>query len=68
MVDKIRRLEWLGYLAMPDNRIPKISWLPKPRPRGGPRKQWNDAVRTDVRALKLTDDKWYGEATSSRAE
>ena len=74
MADKIRqrKLEWLGHLArMPDNRIPKISlfsWLPRPRPRGGPCKEWRDVVHADLRALKLADDMWYMEATSSREE
>ena len=38
-----RHLEWLGHLAcMPNHRLPKtalFSWLPQPRPSGGPRRR-----------------------------
>ena len=73
LTDKIfkRRAEWLGHLArMPDNRIPKISlcsWLPQPRPRGGPRKRWKDVIRKDLQRMKISEDEWYEAATSSRA-
>ena len=65
-----RRLEWLGHLArMPDHRIPKIclfSWLPQPRPRGGPRLRWRDIIRKDLKAIGVSEDRWYDEASVSR--
>ena len=67
------RLEWLGHVArMPENRTPKIclfSWLPQPRPRGGPSLglRWRDMVRRDLRAMNVSKEKWYDEATVSRA-
>ena len=66
-----RRLEWLGHLArMPDHRTPKIclfSWLPQPRPRGGPRLRWRDVIRKDLRTIKVSEEKWYDEASMSRS-
>ena len=65
------RLEWLGHVAkMPENRTPKIclfSWLTQPRPRGGPRLRWRDVVRRDLRAMNVSEERWYDEATVSRA-
>ena len=64
-------LEWLGHVAkMPENRTPKIclfSWLPQPRPRGGPRLRWRDVVWRDLRAMNVSEERWYDEATVSRA-
>ena len=63
-----RRLEWLGHLArIPDERTSKISlfsWLPEPRPRGGPRKRWRDVIHADLKEMK---NAWYEKATTSRA-
>ena len=65
-----RRLEWLGHLArMPEERTPKIclfSWLPQPRPRGGPRLRWRDLIRRDLSNLKVPEESWYKEAATSR--
>ena len=65
-----RRLEWLGHVArMPDHRTPKIclfSWLPQPRPRGGPRVRWRDVIRKDLKAINVSEDRWYDEASISR--
>ena len=67
-----RRLEWLGHLArMPDKRTPKISlfsWLPEPRPKGGPLKRWKDMIRKDLKEMHIPEDTWYAKATTSRAE
>ena len=61
-----RRLEWLGHLArMPDQRLPKMclfSWLPQTRPQGGPRRRWRDLVKTDLKAVGVSDGCWYSEA------
>ena len=66
-----RRLEWLGHIArMPDHCTPKIclfSWLPQPRPRGGPKLRWRDVIRKDLRAIKVSEEKWYDEASVSRS-
>ena len=60
-----------GHLArMSEKRIPKIilfSWLPQPRPQGGPRRRWRDVIRADLKALKIPEDSWYKEANTSRA-
>ena len=65
---KKRRLEWLGHVArMPDHRIPKVclfSWLPQPRPRGGPRLRWRDLIRKDLKEIKVLEERWYQVATS----
>ena len=65
-----RRLEWLGHVArMPDHRTPKVSlfsWLPQPRPRGGPRRRWRDMIRKDLKEIKVPEDEWYEAATTSR--
>ena len=72
--DKVskRRLEWLGHLArMPDKRTPKVSlfsWLPEPRPRGGPLKRWRDVIRTDLKDMQIPEHTWYAKATTSREE
>ena len=67
-----RRLEWLGHLArMPDNRTPKVSlfsWLPEPRPQGGPPKRWRDVIRSDLKDMQIPEDTWYAKATTSREE
>ena len=66
-----RRLEWLGHVArMPHYRTPKIclfSWMPQPRPRGGPRLRWRDLIRRDLREISVQEDRWYDEAVTSRA-
>ena len=66
-----RRLEWLGHVArMPDHRIPKqtlFGWLPESCPRGGPRKRWRDLIRRDLKTIKVEEELWYSEATTSRA-
>ena len=45
-----QRLEWLGYLTrMPSCKIPKMSlfsWLPQTHPCGGPRRRWQDLVKS----------------------
>ena len=68
---KKRRLEWLGHVArMPDYRIPKIclfSWMPQPRPRGGPRLRWRDLIRKDLKEIKVPEESWYDVATTSRS-
>ena len=54
---------------MPDHRTPKIclfSWLPQLRPQGGPRLRWKDVIRKDLRATKVSEEKWYDEASISR--
>ena len=65
-----RRLEWFGHLVrMPDYRTPKISlfsWLPEPRPRGGPRKWWRDVIRADLKERNISEEVWYNEAATSR--
>ena len=67
-----RRLDWLGHLArMPDKRTPKInlfSWLPEPRPQGGPLKRWKDMIRKDLKEMHIPEDTWYAKATTSGAE
>ena len=64
------RLEWLGHVArIPDNCTPKIclfSWLPQPCLRGGPRLRWRDMIRKDLRVIKVSEDKWYDEASMSK--
>ena len=66
----MRRLEWLGHLAwVPDHRIPKIglfSWLPQPRPQGGTKLRWRDVIRKDLKAISVSEEKWYDEAAASR--
>ena len=68
---RLKRLEWLGHLArMADNRMPKsvlFSWLSEPRPRCGPKKRWRDVIRKDLDYIGVNEDKWYEEATRSRA-
>ena len=70
MVTK-RRLQWLGHLArMNDSRIPKTTlfgWLCQPRPQSGPRKRWRDVVRRDLKDIKIAENEWYDEATTSRS-
>ena len=65
-----RRLEWLGHLArMPEEHTPKMclfSWLPQPRPRGGPRLRWRDLTGRDLSDLKVPEESWYNEAATSR--
>ena len=74
VLDKVskRRLEWLGHLArMPDKRTPKVclfSWLPEPRPQGGPLKRWRDVIRSDLNDMQIPEDTWYAKATTSREE
>ena len=64
------RLEWLGHVArMPDYRIPKkilFGWLLKSRPAGGPRKQWHDHIRKDLKLVGVSESDCYYEATHSR--
>ena len=62
-----RRLEWLGHVArMPNQHIPKMAlfgWLPEPRPPGGPRKRWRNQIRQDLRAVGVSEEDWYEEAS-----
>ena len=62
-----RRLEWLGHVArMPNQRIQKMAlfgWLPEPRPPGGPRKRWRDQIRQDLKAVGVSEEDWYEEAS-----
>ena len=62
-----RRLEWLGHVArMPNQRIPKMAlfgWLPEPRPPGGPRKRWRDQIRQDLKAVGISEEDWFEEAS-----
>jgi len=44
-----------------------FSWLSEPRPRCGPKKRWRDVVRKDLDYIGVNEDKWYEEATRSRA-
>ncbi len=66
-----RRLEWLGHTArMPEHRIPKLmlfGWLPQPRPPGGPRRRWRDLIRRVLKAVGVREDRWFDDATESRA-
>ena len=59
-----QRLEWLDNVArMTTHRIPKqvlFGRLPQPRP--GPRRRWRD-----LKAIGVTEDRWYEDATISRA-
>lgn len=65
-----RRLEWLGHLArMPEHRLPQkclFGWLPQPRPRGGPKKRWKDAIKSDLQEIKVPETQWYKLARTSR--
>ena len=64
----MKRLQWLGPMA--DNRMPKsvlFGWLSEPRPRYGPRKRWRDIIRKDLAYIGVDENKWYEEATKSRA-
>ena len=69
-----RCLKWLEHVArMPNQRIPKMAlfgWLPELRPHGGPRKIWRDQIRQDLKAVGISEEDWYEEAshrTSLRA-
>jgi hypothetical protein len=69
----IYRLRWLGHLMrLKDNRVCKqllfAGWVVNAkRPRGGPRKRWNNLVHEDVKNLKLPSRiRWY-EACLERA-
>ena len=55
---------------MPDQHTPKIclfSWLPQPRPHGGSRLRWTNLIRKDLRVTKISEEKWYDEASKSRS-
>ena len=52
---------------MPNQRIPKMAlfgWLPEPRPPGGPRKRWRDQIRQDLKAVGVSEEDWYEEASN----
>ena len=64
-------LKWLGHVArMTDHRTPKsclFSWLPQPRPQGGPELRWRDVIRKDLRVIEVSKEKWSDEASRSRS-
>ena len=69
----IYRLRWLGHLMrLKGNRVSKqllfAGWVVNAtRPRGGPRKRWNNMAYDDVKNLKLPNRvRWY-EACLERA-
>ena len=68
---RLKRLVWLGHLArMTDYRMPKnvlFSLLSEPRPKCGPKKWWRDVICKDLDYIGVNEDKWYKEATRSRA-
>lgn len=45
-----------------------FSWLPQPHLQGGPKLQWRDVIRKDLKAISVSQDKWYEEASASRPE
>ena len=56
---------------MPDKHTPKISlfsWLPEPRPQGGPLKCWKDVICKDLKEMHIPVDACYAKATTSMAE
>ena len=65
-----RRLEWLGHLVrMPDECTPKtalFTWLPKTRPRCGPKRRWRDVVKGDLTALEVGTGSWFEVAQSRK--
>ena len=69
---RMKELEWLGHLVrMPDNRLPKsvlFGWLPEPQPRCGPRKQWRDVLRQDLKFIDVAEADWYEESRKSRTD
>ena len=61
---------WPSVKRMADNRMPRsvlFGWLSEPRPRCGPRKRWRDVIRKDLAYIGVDENKWYEEATKSRA-
>ena len=71
VISKVMRrwLEWLGHLVrMPDERTPKtalFAWLPKTRPRCGPKRRWRDVVKGDLTPLEVGVGSWF-EVVQSR--
>ena len=65
-----KRLEWLGHLArMSNKRIPisaLFGWRTPPCPRCRPKKRWRDAVRQDLKTIRVGENNWYSEANESR--
>jgi len=59
-------LEWLGHLSrMPDYHFPKrylFGWLSYSRPFCGPRRQWRDLAKGDLKNLGTSDGCWYQQA------
>ena len=56
-------LEWLGHVArMDEDRMPKLMlfcWLPQTHTQGGIRRRWKDVAHCDLRAIAMSDEKWY---------
>ena len=53
---------WNGLDILLNKRTPKaclLSWLPEPRPQGGPRKRWRDVIGTDLKDMQIPEDTWY---------
>ena len=44
-----------------------FSWLSEARPSCGPKKQWKDVICKDLDYIGVNEDKWYEEATRSKA-
>ena len=61
------RLEWLGHVArIPDHHTPKLTlfgWPPESQPREGQ----EDLIGRHLKTIKVKEEQWYSEATTSRA-
>ena len=68
------RLRWLGHLGrLPDTRLCKqilfAGTVPgQPRPRGKPRRRWNELVSDDVKELNLTGRARWHEVCMQREQ